>query len=159
MGKVSRVIEGRYYDIVIEKKKKNKSNLHFPTGQLMLLFSFRLLLCSIIILVVSAARATKSSSQSTTNTSNLYVRAESVNTVNPASRIINNNINSYNDNKRKTKPSSSSSQSKTKTPPYATNSSSSSSNTKRNNTGNNHLQFQTVKKFSGSNPSRKPTTY
>merc|ERR1712238_98631 len=157
MGKVSRVIEGRYYDIVIEKKKKNKSNLHFPTGQLMLLFSFRLLLCSIIILVVSAARATKSSSQSTTNTSNLYVRAESVNTVNPASRIINNNINSYNDNKRKTKSSSSS---QSKTPPYATSSSSSSSsNTKRNNTVNNHLQFQTVKKFSGINPSRKPTTY
>merc|ERR1712238_197317 len=153
MGKVSRVIEGRYYDIVIEKKKKNKINLRFPTGQLMLLFSFRLLLCSIIILVVSA-RATKSSSQSTTDQSNLYVRAESVNTVNPASRIINNNINSYNDNKRKTKSSSSS---QSKTPPYATNSSSSSSssssNTKRNNTVNNHLQFQTVKKFSGINPS------
>jgi len=118
----------------------------------MLLFSFRLLLCSIIILVVSA-RAIKSSINST----NSYVRGEIVNTVNPASRIINNNINSYNDNKRKTKSSSSQS----KTPPYATSSSSSSSsssNTKRNNTGNNHLQFQTVKKFSGSNPSRKPTT-
>jgi len=125
----------------------------------MLLFSFRLLLCSIIILVVSA-RATKSSTnQSSTNQSNIYVRGEIVNTVNPASRIINNNINSYNDNKRKAKSSSSSSS--TKTPPYATNSSSSSSssNTKRNNNVNNNLQFQTVKKFSGINPSRKPTTY
>jgi len=151
---VSKDIEGRKYDIVDRKEKEYKINLRFPT-RLMLLFSFRLLLCSIIILVVSAARATKSSSsQSTTNQSNLYVRAESVNTVNPASRIINNNINSYNDNKRKTKLSSSS---QSKTPPFATKSSS-SSNTKRNNNVNN-IQFQTVKKFSGSNPSRKPTTY
>jgi len=80
-----------------------------------------------------------------------------VNTINPASRIINNNIHSYNDNKRKTKSSSA--------PPYATKSSSksssSSSNTKRNNNNVNNLksilQFQTVKKFSGSQPSRKPT--
>ena len=113
----------------IEEKERINPLFH---GQSMLFqVQVQLLLCLIILVLAQAGTATTTSSH--------YIRGEIVNTVNPASR---------------TPPTSSSYTS----PSSSTTSSSSPKMKQRNVNLKSILEFQTVKKFSGSRPTRKASS-